>query len=143
MANMVVKGKLIKARRMVKEFKGQKSDEKLYITLAEVKLTDEQMKTLKDAFKESGKKFTPSWITDFEGFVNVATKFELPAKSYGGQKYDSLEDLIADEPNYYQADVRLSLNVKDGAIYPKAIVFDGEGKEFDPFADMDEELPFE
>lgn len=136
---MVVKGKLIKARRQAKTFKGKEQEEKLYVTLSDVTLTKEQQEELKDAFKEAGKKFTPSWIDNFEGYVNVSTKFEIPTKGYDGKKYASLEDYIADEmPNFYNAIVRLSLNVKDGAVYPKAIIFDTEGEEFDPFVDFED-----
>ena len=136
---MVVKGKLIKARRQSKTFKGKEQEEKLYVTLSDVELTKEQQEELKEAFKEAGKKFTPSWIDNFEGYVNVSTKFEIPTKGYDGKKYASLEDYIADEmPNFYKAIVRLSLNVKDGAVYPKAIIFDTEGEEFDPFVDFED-----
>ena len=136
---MIVKGKLIKARRQSKTFKGKEQEEKLYVTLSDVELTKEQQEELKEAFKEAGKKFTPSWIDNFEGYVNVSTKFEIPTKGYDGKKYTSLEDYIADEmPNFYNAIVRLSLNVKDGAVYPKAIIFDTEGEEFDPFADFED-----
>ena len=134
---MVVEGKLIKARRQAKIFKGKEQEEKLYITLSDVTLTKEQQEELEEAFKEAGKKFTPSWIDNFEGYVNVSTKFEIPTKGYDGKKYDSLEDYIVDEmPNFYNANVRLSLNVKDGAVYPKAIIFDTEGDYFDPFIDF-------
>ena len=136
---MVVKGKLIKARRQAKTFKGKEQEEKLYVTLSDVTLTKEQQEELKEAYKEAGKTCTPSWIDNFEGYVNVSTKFEIPTKGYDGKKYDSLEDYIADEmPNFYNAIVRLSLNVKDGAVYPKAIIFDTEGEEFDPFVDFED-----
>lgn len=136
---MVVKGKLIKARRQTKTFKGKEQGEKFYITLSDVTLTNEQQEELKEAFKEAGKKFTPSWIDNFEGYVNVSTKFEIPTKDCYGNKYDSLEDYIAVEmPNFYKAIVRLSLNVKDGAVYPRAIIFETEGEEFDPFVDFED-----
>ena len=43
---MVIKGKLIICKRQVKEFKGKEVKEKLYVTLAEVKLSDEKMKEI-------------------------------------------------------------------------------------------------
>ena len=43
---MIVKGKLIKCKREVKEFKKGTSKNKLWITLAEVKLSDDQLKVL-------------------------------------------------------------------------------------------------
>lgn len=139
---MIIKGLLCEAKRTVKTFaNNKKSEEKLFISLKEVKLTDEQQAELKEAFKEAGKKFTPAWINDFEGYVNVSTKFELPAR-YGKQE-GSLEDLIADGLLWKNAPVGLSLNIKDGAVYPKAIVFYGEGEEFNAFADFEEsDLPF-
>ena len=44
---MVVKGKLIKARRQAKTFKGKEQEEKLYVTLSDVTLTKEQQEELK------------------------------------------------------------------------------------------------
>ena len=41
---MIIKGKLIVCKRTVKEFKGTTVKEKLYVTLAEVKLDDDKMK---------------------------------------------------------------------------------------------------
>ena len=72
---MIIKGKLITCKRQVKEFKGKEVKEKLYITLADVELSDKKMKELQEAFQEVGKKFTPSWLTKFEGYVNLATEF--------------------------------------------------------------------
>ena len=35
------------------------------------------------------------------------------------------------------AEVKLSLNVKDGAVYPNSIIFLTEGKPFNAFAEFD------
>ena len=56
---MVIKGKLVVCKRQAKEFNGKSTDEKLWITLKDVELSDKKMKELKEAFKDSGKKFTP------------------------------------------------------------------------------------
>ena len=142
---IVVKGKLIKCVRKAKTFKGVTGKEKLYITLAEVELTEEQENALKDCFKDSGTKFTPEWVKNFEGYVNLSTVYDLPfSDCTTGKRGESLEDYIADSfEKWCGASVGISINLKDGAVYPKAIVIYGEGKEFDPFADFDEEeLPF-
>lgn len=139
---MIINGLLCEAKRTVKTFSNnKKSEEKLFISIKNVTLTDAQMQELKDAFAESGKKFTPAWITDFEGYINTSTKFELPFR-YGKQE-GSLEDLIADGFAWKNAPVRLSLQVKEGAVYPKAIIIDGEGEEFDAFSEFAdaEDLP--
>lgn len=133
---MVIKGKLIKCARSVKEFKGKAQPEKLYITLAEVKKLDDE---IVEAFKDSGKTFTPDWVKNFEGFVNLSTQFDLPARDLKDRQFDSVLDMFADEQfPWMGAEVGISCNVKKGAIYPKAIKFYTEGKEFDAFSEFDE-----
>ena len=133
---MIIKGKLIKCKREVKVFKGKETKEQLYITVAEVDLTKEQLKELNDAFADAGKKFTPDWVTDPKGYVNLKTEFELPCKDLEGEKHDSIEKFVKDFA-WVGADVQVSLNVKDGAVYPVAVVFKSTGKAFDPFAEFD------
>lgn len=136
---IIFTGKLIKCNRAEKEFKGKKSAEKLYITLAEVDIDDETMEIVKSAYKEAGARFTPAWVKEFEGFVNLSTKYELPFKdNVNGVTGENIEDYIVDGFNWCGATVKVSVNVKDGALYPKAIVIDEEGKEFDPFSDFEE-----
>lgn len=135
---MVIKGKLITCKREVKEFKGKVSKEKLYVTLAEVKLSDEKMKEFQDAFKDAGKNFTPAWVKKFEGYVNLATEFELPCKDLEGNEHESIEEYIKESKfPYMGAEVKASLNVKDGAVYPNSIIFLTEGKPYNPFAEFD------
>lgn len=134
---MIIKGKLIKCARSVKEFKKRTLPEKLYITLAEVK---ELPKEIEEAFKESGKQFTPDWVKNFEGFVNLATQYELPCRGLKDEQFDDVQEFI-DDTNFpwMGAEVGVSINIKTGAIYPKSIKFYSEGKEFDAFAEFDEE----
>ncbi len=136
---MIIKGKLIKCNRAKKTFKGHEGDSKLYITLAEAEITDEQFEELTKAFAESGKQFTPEWVKKFEGFANFATKFELPCESVNGKRSDSVEGEIADGLKWFAADVELSIAVKTGALYPQAIRFKTVGKDIDAFAEFDAE----
>ncbi len=137
---MILKGKLIKAKREVKEFKnGNKSEEKFFITLAEVDIPEKKMAELKEAFKDSGKKFTPDWINEFEGFVNLATKFDLPARLLDNTEVASLEDAITDGLKWLGAEVKVSINVKEGALYPNSILFLSEGTAINAFAEFDED----
>lgn len=138
---MIIKGKLINVKRELKEFKGRKADkEKLYITLAEVEEGSIDWDSVKECFKDSGDKFTPDWVKNFSGYVNLSTGFEkLPARYPDGTINNSLEDLIKDFP-WLGAEVRVSCALKDGAIYPNSIVFDGEGREFNPFAEFDNDV---
>ena len=135
---MVIKGKLITCKRESREFKGKVSKEKLYVTLAEVKLSKEKMAEIQDAFKDAGKNFTPAWVKKFEGYVNLATEFELPCKDLKGNEHESVEDYIKESKfPYMGAKVKASLNVKDGAVYPNSIIFLTEGKPYNPFAEFD------
>lgn len=135
---MVIKGKLITCKRESKEFKGKVSKEKLYVTLADVKLSKEKMSDIQDAFKDAGKNFTPAWVKKFEGYVNLATEFELPCKDIAGNEYVSVEDFIKNEKfPYMGAEVKASINVKDGAVYPNSLIFLSEGKPYNPFAEFD------
>lgn len=136
---MIIKGKLINAKRELKEFNGRKEEkEKLYITLAEVDETSIDWDAVNECYKDSGKKFTPDWVKDFKGYVNLSTAYPLPAKYPDGTINNSLEDLIKDFA-WLGAEVKLSCAIKEGAIYPNAIVFVGEGREFNPFAEFDNE----
>lgn len=135
---MVIKGKLITCKRQVKEFKGKEVKEKLYITLAEVELNKAKKEELATAFKDSGKNFTPAWVKKFEGYVNLATEYELPCRDLDGEDHDNIEEFIKENNfPYMGADVKCSINVKDGAVYPSAIVFLTEGKPYNPFAEFD------
>ena len=135
---MIVKGKLITCKRDVKEFKGKKGDEALYITLAEVDLSKDQKKDLEEAFKDAGAKFTPEWVKDFSGYVNVKTQYPLPCRDLEGEDHESIELFIKGFA-WMGADVQLSLNIKEGAVYPNALIFKSVGKAFNPFAEFDKD----
>lgn len=134
---MIIKGTLIKCNRTKKTFKGREGEEKLYITLADAKISDSQMEELEKAFAESGKQFTPEWVKKFEGFANFSTKFELPYENVNGKRDVSVEAAIADGLKWFSAEVELSINVKTGALYPQAIKFLTVGKDIDAFAEFD------
>lgn len=135
---MVIKGKLITCKREVKNFGGSDTKDKLWITLAEVTLSKDKKEELDKAFKDAGKKMTPEWIKNFDGYVNVSTQYDLPCIDADGNEYASIERLIKeDKYPYMGADVLLSMNVKDGAVYPNSIKFLTEGKPFNPFSEFD------
>jgi len=136
---MLIEGLLIKCNRTQKEFKGKQQDEKLYITLAEAKISDENMEKIQEAFADSGKTFTPDWVKHFDGFANFATKFELPCILVNGAKRDSIEEEIEGGLKWFKAPVKISVIVKKGALYPASIKLLDEGEEINPFAEFDEE----
>lgn len=140
---MIIEGTLIKCKREVKEFKdGSKSDEKLFLTLSEVELSEEQLAELKEAFKDSGKKLTPDWVLDPKGYVNVSTKYALPVRAAYLEpikEYNSVEKEIEEGLLVIGAKVKLSMNVKEGAVYPQALILLTEGNARNPFAEFDKE----
>ena len=145
---MLIRGKLITCKKEVKEFEKRQTEEKLWITLAEVTLDEEQKAELNEAFKYAGKKFTPEWIKNFTGYVNTSTQFDLAyrlGKSLAEKLSDfdsegqSVLDLIKAGFPYMGAEVKLSLKVQEGAVYPNAIKFLTEGNAFNPFAEFDDE----
>ena len=136
---IIFKGNLIKCNRTSKEYKGVKGKEKLYITLADVKLSKEQEATIKEAFKEAGKKFTPKWVSEFEGYVNLSTLYKMPYKNIlTNEDGQDFEAYIEEGFLWLGSLVEISVNVKEGALYPKAIRVLEEGKEYDPFDDFEE-----
>lgn len=146
---MIVKGKLITCKREVKEFEKRSTEEKLWLTLAEVVLSDEQKKELEEAFKDAGKKFTPDWIKNFNGYVNVSTQFDLAycfGKTLAGELGDTYAaegpdvlSLIKEGFPYMGAEAKLSLALKDGAVYPNSIKFITKGNAFNPFAEFEDD----
>ena len=145
---MVVKGKLITCKREVKNFGKRETEEKLWITLADAELTKEQQAELEAAFKDAGKSFTPAWVKKFEGYINVSTQYDLPyilgkalKEAYPDveEKGDSILKLIQGGFPYLGADVKLSLNVKEGAVYPLSIKILSEGKPFNPYSEFDDD----
>ena len=136
---MTIKGKLISCKREAKEFdKKRRTEEKLFITLAESDLSEDHLMELKEAFKDAGNKFTPDWIKDYKGYVNLSTKFDLPFRDIEGNEYASIEEEMKNNLKWMGADVRISIKLKDAAIYPSALIFDSEGKAVNAFAEFDE-----
>lgn len=139
--NIVVIGTVCEARRTTKTFKGKTGENLFYFSLKETEYSKEEDKqTCIEAFAESGKKFTPSWVSEIDkGFVNTKSKFDIPVR-YNGTEYNSLEVLIDDSDNDFYpmgAKVKVSLTVKNGAIYPKAVIVIENGEPLDAFADFE------
>lgn len=136
---MIIRGKLIECKREKRKFDKRESEEKLWISLADAVITDEQMEKIQKAFDEAGKKFTPDWVKDFKGYVNVSTKYEVPFRDVEKVEYSDIEAAVRNGFKWMGAQVDLSISIKDGAIYPKAMVFRTEGSAVNAFSDFDED----
>lgn len=136
---MIIKGKLIECKRERRKFDRRESEEKLWISLADAVITDVQMQQIQKAFDEAGKKFTPDWVKNFKGYVNVSTKYEVPFRDVEKVEYSDIEAAIRNGFKWMGAEVQMSIAIKEGAIYPRAIVFLTEGSAVNAFSDFDEE----
>lgn len=87
---------------------------------------------LEKAYVNSGSRLTPNWLKEKNGYINLSSKFDIPVLDIN-RKELSFEDLC-DKSTCIGSTVKVALNVKDGAIYPKAIMIVSEGEEKDPFA---------
>lgn len=86
------------------------------------------------AYNECGPKFTPSWMKDAEGYINLASKYDIPVKDIDGNKI-SFDDWL--EAGLYRgAIVKAKIRQTEGAVYPVCLVVVEDGEEFDPFEDM-------
>lgn len=128
-----VDGLLIESKRAKKIFNGREN-EFLWVSLAEVTLSEENANILKNAFKEVGAKFTPEWVKNFDGYVNTKSQFDVNCVDAQGRK-TTLESMMQNHNDLLGSKVTLALSVKNGAVYPYAIKFNEYGEERD-FADI-------
>lgn len=86
------------------------------------------------AYNDCGPKFTPAWMKDAEGYINLASKYDIPVKDIDGNKI-SFDDWL--EAGLYRgAIVKAKIRQTEGAVYPVCLVVVEDGEEFDPFEDM-------
>lgn len=83
------------------------------------------------AYDEVGPKMTPSWYKNRDGYINLASIYEIPIKDARGKSIDF--DTWTSEYNFLGSLVRVSIKQKDGAIYPQAMRILEDGEERDPF----------
>ena len=86
------------------------------------------------AFKESGNKLTPAWFKDRNGYMNLASVYNIPVKNMKNreitfEEFTQLDTAIGSK-------IRLSVIQRDGAIYPKAFKILEEGTPRDPFEEL-------
>ena len=85
----------------------------------------------------------------FRSNINVSTQFEL-AYCFGKKLSEELGDTYAPEGTdvlalikagfpYMGAEAKLSLNIKEGAVYPNSIKLITKGNAFNPFAEFEDD----
>ena len=154
--NIKVRGTLTSAMFGKRNFAkgGDKEDRYRY----SIKIVPEDLKALREAaepfYEKVEEKWIPKWLTsddpkDLE-YINLSSHYDILAglKEYGSAEMQYLgnlvDDYIADNGNINGSKVILSITIKEGAIYPAAILIKELKKQTieDMFEDVDDELPF-
>ena len=112
------------------------NDKEVYqVSIRTNALTPELIEQLKeDYFSDTKDKFLPSFIKKFDNnevtedgvFVNLKSQYEIPAFVEGnGNKRYSFDDVIelGDGLPPHGSEVKLSCRLKEGSIYPLAVLF--------------------
>lgn len=86
-----------------------------------------------DAYKDSGKNFTPEWFKN-KNHIMLRSVYDIPVKSVEGDKLTF--DEFCERGLIRGASVTVKFSQKDGAIYPMSMVVHVDGEEYDPFEDM-------
>lgn len=86
------------------------------------------------AYEKVGTKLTPSWFKKREGYMNLATGYDLPVRTENSRVIpfsDWIEDC-----NPINSEVNVKIIQKEGVCYPVAIDVIKDGEEQNPFLDM-------
>ena len=86
------------------------------------------------AFKESGARLTPAWFKDKNGYMNLASLYNIPVRDSRGREITFAE--FVETETAIGSKIKLSVVQRDGAIYPKAFIVLEDGEPRDPFAGL-------
>lgn len=86
------------------------------------------------AYKNVGSKLTPTWFKNREGYMNLASVYDVPVRTENNRVI-SFSDWIED-CNPISSEVNVKVIQKEGACYPVAIDVVKDGEEQNPFLDM-------
>lgn len=86
------------------------------------------------AYKNVGSKLTPTWLKKREGYMNLASVYDIPVRTENNREI-TFSDWIS-ECNPISSEVNVKVIQKDGACYPVAIDVIKDGEELNPFLDM-------
>lgn len=86
------------------------------------------------AFNESGARLTPSWFKDKNGYMNLASLYNIPVKDSRDREI-SFSEFVKTE-TAIGSKIKLSVTQREGAIYPKAFIVLEDGEPRDPFAGL-------
>lgn len=87
------------------------------------------------AYENSGARLTPNWVKEKDGYINLSSKFDIPCKDTRG-KVITFEE-FTEKTTALGSKVKLSLTIKEGAVYPVAFKILEEGEEINPFEGLE------
>ena len=153
--SLMLKGVLVQAMYGKRSFKkgGDKEDRYRY----SLKLAEGQLEKLREAaapyYEDTEEKWIPKWLTsedpeDIE-YINFSSHYDIMAglKTEGMSDAEDLglliDNYIAENGNINGSKVIMSITIKEGAVYPNAILIKELHKRTinDMFADCDDDLP--
>jgi hypothetical protein len=83
------------------------------------------------AFDKSGAKLTPGWFKEKNGYMNIASNYNIAVKLMNGRTI-SFED-FASLDTARGSKIKIKVRQTEGAIYPIAFVITEDGVPSDPF----------
>lgn len=86
------------------------------------------------AYDECGAKYTPSWLKDANGYMNLKSNFDIDVQGVDGTKM-SFDDWL-EEGRTRGAEITIKVKQTAGAIYPVCIKVYADGDEDTSFDDM-------
>ena len=86
------------------------------------------------AYKNVGSKLTPSWLKTREGYMNLASIYDIPVRTENNREI-TFSDWTS-ECNPISSEVNVKVIQKEGACYPVAIDVIKDGDVQNPFLDM-------
>lgn len=86
------------------------------------------------AYKNVGSKLTPTWFKKREGYMNLASVYDIPVRTENNREI-TFDDWLA-ECNPISSEVNVKVIQKDGACYPVAIDVIKDGEVQNPFLGM-------
>lgn len=86
------------------------------------------------AYKNVGSKLTPTWLKKREGYINLASVYDVPVRTENNRVI-TFSDWI-EECNPVSSEVNVKVIQKEGACYPVAIDVNKDGEVQNPFLDM-------
>lgn len=105
---------------------------RLSVKMPDALLTD-YYAAIGEAFKATKSAFIPSWYKEAKGFCNMTSDFDIPVRLMDGTVL-KFEQWV--ESNNIGDIIKVKINIKDGAIYPQAIVVTAIGEHVNPFEGM-------